>query len=380
MSTSLVVMQPTSLCNLNCSYCYVPGRLQKGNMTDETLAHFFRVLFDSDLAAQCRLLWHAGEPMAAGLPFYRRMLDIQGRHNHTGRPIDHWIQTNGTLIDDDWCEFFRQHRVRVSLSLDGPAFLHDQHRRDWSGRGSFARVLRGVEALKRWQIEFQVLSVVTADTLDFAAEYFAFFLDHGIEWWGFNIEELNVQTRSSSLVRREDRADWQDLEQRYKRFVATLFALWKQHYRDIHIRELSQVYELVNEKAKNPRVHRVSEEQVGMDVLNVKKNGDVTTFSPELIEGNDGDPDAFVLGNVSQIRSFGELKETVKYRTMEAEIRSGVERCRRSCAYFDFCGGGHLSAKYFENGTFDCTETDYCRLHRQAMVDVILDDLASAPA
>jgi uncharacterized protein len=378
MSTSLVVMQPTSLCNLNCSYCYVPERRSKATMTEETLASFFRVFFNSDLAKECRIVWHAGEPLAAGKGFYRTMFAIQDRHNHAGRPVDHWIQTNGTLIDDAWCELFRDHRIRISLSLDGPQHIHDRHRRDWSGRGSFAKAVRALDYLKAWGIEYQVLSVLTRHALDYAEEYFHFFLDRGVEHVGFNIEELNVQTRGSSMVASEDSADRAELTARYRSFIATLFELWKLHYQRIEIRELSQMYDVVNEKAKNLRFRRVAEEHVGMDVLNVKKNGDVSTFSPELIEGNDGDPNAFVLGNVDGIARFEELKQTAKYRSMEAEVHAGMEKCRRTCAYFDFCGGGHLSAKYFENGTFDCTETYYCRLHRQHLADVVLDSLASS--
>lgn len=371
-------MQSTSLCNLNCSYCYVPDRLKKGNMTDETLEHFFRVLFASDLAEQCRIVWHAGEPLASGLPFYRDMLGIQQRLNLTRRPLEHWIQTNGTLIDDEWCRFFRDHDIRISLSLDGPQQMHDEKRLDWRGRGSFARAFRAVGHLKAWDIEYQVLSVVTRKGLDFPEEYFQFFLDNGIAQVGFNIEELNVQTKGSSMVSRDDAHDQAELTEKYRGFITTLFHLWKNHHRQIDVRELSQMYHVVNEKSKNPRFRRVSEEHIGMDVLNVKKNGDVSTFSPELIEGNDGDPDAFVLGNVRQIARFEDLKDTDKYRSIEAEIHAGMEKCRDSCAYFDFCGGGHLSAKYFENGTFDCTETHYCKLHRQCLADVVLDELASA--
>jgi uncharacterized protein len=160
--------------------------------------------------------------------------------------------------------------------------------------------------------------------------------------------------------------------------VKDLFELWKQFYREIEIRELSQMYQIVNEKAKNVQFRRVSEEHFGMEVLNVKKNGDVSTFSPELVEGNDGDPNTFVLGNLREIAKFEDLADTAAYKRIEGEVQAGIEKCRRTCAYFDFCGGGHLSAKYFENGTLDCAETEYCKLHRQALVDVVLDNLAAA--
>ena len=374
MTIGLVIMQSTSFCNLDCSYCYVPDRSVRGSMSDETLSHFFRVLFNSDLSPDCRVVWHAGEPLVSGLPFYERMLAIQRRHNRGGHRITHWIQTNGTLIDDAWCAFFKENGVSISISMDGPEFIHDRHRVDRAGRGSFQKILAALHLLKRWEVPCQVLSVITRDALDYPEEYFAFLLENGIDRSAFNIEELNVQTGRSSMVG-EDR---QELTRKYKQFIGTLFELWKSHYQQIDIRELSQMYHVVNEKSKNPAFHRVSEEHFGMEVLAIKKNGDVSTFSPELIEGNDGDPDAFVLGNVERLTSFAELMETEKYRAIEAEVQSGINKCRKTCAYFDFCGGGHLSAKYFENGTFDCAETEYCRLHRQALVDVVLDNLSAA--
>jgi uncharacterized protein len=377
MTVNLVIIQPTSFCNLNCSYCYVPDRLVAGSMSDDTLSNFFRTLFDSDLGEECRIVWHAGEPLVSGIEFYERMFAIQARHNVKAQRIDHWIQTNGTMIDDAWCTFFEEHNVRISLSMDGPKFIHDQHRVDRRGRGSFDRVFRAVQLLKKRGITYQVLSVLTRDALDYPEEYFRFFLEHGIDRVAFNIDELNVQTKRSTMVSEQGAADREELTRKYKGFVGTLFELWKKHYREIDIRELSQMYHVVNEKSKNPAFRRISEEQFGMEVLNVKKNGDVSTFSPELIEGNDGNPDAFVLGNVHQLISFTELTRLPKYQAIEAEVHAGIEKCRRTCAYFDFCGGGHLSAKYFENGTFDCTETEYCKLHRMALVDVVVDSLSA---
>ncbi|HEY5742003.1 MAG TPA: cyclophane-forming radical SAM/SPASM peptide maturase GrrM/OscB [Terrimicrobiaceae bacterium] len=375
MSIQRVIMQPTSFCNLDCSYCYVPDRLVKGSMTTDTLAHFFRVLFSSDVSEECRIVWHSGEPLVAGTAFYRQMFAIQRRYNQGGRRIAHGIQTNGTLINEDWCALFKEFDISIGISLDGPAFMHDRHRVDRSGRGSFHQVIRAINLLRQWEIPHNVLSVLTRESLDYPEEYFDFLVENNIACSGFNIEETNVQTKRSSMVTKEEPSR-RDLTSRYKHFVATLFELWKQHYRTIEIRELSQMYHIVNEKSKNPAFRRTSQEQFGMEVLNIKKNGDVSTFSPELIEGNDGDRDAFVLGNVSQLTCFEELLATPKYKTIDAEVQAGIEKCQKRCVYFDFCGGGHLSAKYFEHGTFDCTETEFCKLHRQALVDVVIDNLS----
>jgi len=159
--------------------------------------------------------------------------------------------------------------------------------------------------------------------------------------------------------------------------MSTMFNSWRKHHKLINIREFSQMYHIINEKIKNPTFARRSEEHEGLSVLNIKKNGDISTFSPELIEGNNGNPDEFKIGNVTAINSFSELIENEKYKTLKTLVNNGINKCKNNCEYFDFCGGGHLSAKYFENGTFDSTETNYCKLHRQTLVNVIMDNLTT---
>src|SRR3954454_3780233 len=143
---SLVVLQPTSLCNLNCRYCYVPERMNASVMDDQTLELAIgKVLRSSLTAPSVEFLWHAGEPLTVGMGFYRRACDFVKMHNQRQLRVRQTIQTNATLIDRDWCQFFADEKFGLGVSVDGPEFLHDKQRSNWSGRGSHKKVMRGIE-------------------------------------------------------------------------------------------------------------------------------------------------------------------------------------------------------------------------------------------
>jgi uncharacterized protein len=377
MGVRLVVMQSTSFCNLDCKYCYLPDRSVKGNIEIDVLTNFFRVLFNSHLAEHCRIVWHAGEPLVSGIPFFESVFEIQQRYDDHRSTIEHWVQTNGTLINDEWCQFFKTNNIHVSVSLDGPKSMHDHFRKDRKGGGTFANVELAVRRLQQWKVKYNVLSVVTRNSLPHADEYFSYLLSLGVRRVGINIEELNVQAGHSSMVLGAPH-DFEILRNEYIIFLRRLFQLWKSHQEQIEIREFAQLCRVVTAKVKCEEFCRTSEEHVGLEILNVKKNGDVSTFAPELVESRDGDKDFFRVGNVKELSSFDELHATEKFVAIETEVNAGIAKCRASCEYFDFCGGGHLSAKYFENGTLNSSETKYCQLHRKAMTDVVLDGIATA--
>ena len=151
-------------CNLECRYCYYlrrPGVGPSQRMSREVLEAFVR----DTLAAQADLpevyfSWQGGEPLLAGLDFFREALAFQERFRPVGVRVLNALQTNGTLLDTPWARFFAEHRFLVGISLDGPARFHDPLRRDAHGRASHAKALRGLETLQRWGVEFNTLTVV----------------------------------------------------------------------------------------------------------------------------------------------------------------------------------------------------------------------------
>lgn len=145
-------------------------------MTDEMLEKFTEEYINCQATPEVLFTWHGGETLLRGLDFFRKAVALQKRYAK-GRPIANSIQTNGILLNDEWCRFFKENNFLVGISIDGPEHVHDRYRKDKGGRGSFARVMKGIE-LCRDQVEFNTLSVVKFIML-LALETYRFFKEIG---------------------------------------------------------------------------------------------------------------------------------------------------------------------------------------------------------
>jgi len=178
----LLVVQPTPFCNIDCRYCYLGDRTNKSVVATETLRNLFGQVFASGWANEgLSVVWHAGEPMVLPVAFYRDAFALIDGLKPAGLSVQHSFQTNGTLIDDAWCDFIAETRIGVGVSVDGPQRLHDRNRVTRSGRGTFDRTIRGVRLLRRHGVPFHVISVLTAESLAAPEEMFDFYLAEGIE-------------------------------------------------------------------------------------------------------------------------------------------------------------------------------------------------------
>ena len=178
----LVVIQSTSLCNLDCSYCYLPDR-QKKRVFDLDLIPLLveRILESPYAGPEFSLVWHAGEPLTLPTSWYDKATTLINqsleRLGAQDLDIDQHVQTNATLINDDWCDCFRRNRIVVGISVDGPEDIHDAHRRFRNGRGSHALAMRGIEALQSNRVPFHCISVITADAMEQPERMYRFFLE-----------------------------------------------------------------------------------------------------------------------------------------------------------------------------------------------------------
>lgn len=166
-----VMVKPMgSMCNLDCSYCYylskgdLLGKPRQWPMSSETLEKFIREYFDANHHEEVVFSWQGGEPTLLGLDFFRRVVELQRRYCPEGVRCENDLQTNGTLLDDDWCRFLHDQNFLVGLSLDGPQGLHDRYRKDARGRGSFQRVFRSARILRKHKVHFAVLCCVNRET------------------------------------------------------------------------------------------------------------------------------------------------------------------------------------------------------------------------
>jgi uncharacterized protein len=178
-----VMLKPRGpVCNLDCAYCYYLSKesLYPGSdfcMSDELLEAFTRQYIEAQRVSEVTFGWQGGEPLLMGLDFFRRAVALQETHRKPGMRIVNALQTNGTLLDDDWCRFFREHDFLIGLSLDGPRQVHDAYRVDKGGNPSFDRVVAGLDLLKQHVVEFNILTTVHAANADFPLEVYRFLRD-----------------------------------------------------------------------------------------------------------------------------------------------------------------------------------------------------------
>src|SRR5262249_32045609 len=181
--------------------CYLPHRSDRCRMEARTLRRAVDWVYRHDLAADpLTLFWHAGEPLTLPLEWYEQAIAQISSVVPSSAGIVHRLQTNATLIDDRWCALFLAHKFRIGISLDGPAWIHDARRRTRRGLGTHAATMRGMQALQRHDIPFHVICVVTHETLGAPDELADFFVGAGVDYIGFNVEEIEGIHTSSSLA------------------------------------------------------------------------------------------------------------------------------------------------------------------------------------
>jgi len=178
-----LLAKPTgAACNLGCKYCFFLSKkdLYPGSsfrMSDELLEAYIHQYMDAQKIPHVTIAWQGGEPTLMGLDFFRRSILYQQKYKRPGMVIQNTMQTNGTLLDDEWCEFFSQNNFLIGLSLDGPRRLHDAFRVDKAGRPTFDRVMRAARLLKKHKVEFNILTTVHAANGDHPLEVYRFLRD-----------------------------------------------------------------------------------------------------------------------------------------------------------------------------------------------------------
>jgi uncharacterized protein len=186
-----VVVKPIGpLCNLDCAYCFYLEKQglyradEDFRMPDEILSTFIRSYVNAQPTPVVDFVWQGGEPTLLGIDFFTRVVELQ--RPYTGRKtITNSLQTNGTLLDDAWCRFLRQHHFMVGISLDGPREIHDRYRRDRRGKGTFDRVMRGLKLLQRHGVEYNIMASVARETAARPLDVYRFFKDEGVEYIQF---------------------------------------------------------------------------------------------------------------------------------------------------------------------------------------------------
>jgi uncharacterized protein len=357
-----VVVQPTPFCNINCSYCYLPRRNDKTVMDQATITMLFTKVFASGWTGDdLTIIWHAGEPLVVPPAFYQLAFESIEAIRPPDLRVRHSLQTNGTLMTPEWCEFFTTWHVGVGVSIDGPKHLHDAHRVTRAGRGTFDKTIAGIRLLRDHQVPFHVISVLSTDAMDSPREMFDFYRAEGIRDVCFNVEESEGDHVSDLFATGA-------VHERFRHFLQTFWRMSRESNQIEFVREIDGLLPRVFRPAETD-MRNAQVEPFGM--LNVDCHGNVSSFSPELLGLRSTDYNDFIVGNINT-DSLEAMRDSTSMRLMARDIAAGVDACRSTCEYFSVCGGGAPVNKLSECGTFRGTRTIFCGLTQMVPVDLIL--------
>ena len=367
-AVSQVIVQPTTFCNIDCGYCYLPHRAAKTRMSVETARAAFGEIFASGLCTgPLYVVWHAGEPLTLPIGFYREMVETIAALAPAGLAVRHSLNTNATLVDDAWCAFLAEHDFAVGVSIDGPQRFHDAYRKTRAGAGTFAKTLAGLHRLQAAGLDPYTISVITDRSVGEPDAMYDFFRAEGIDRVCLNFEEIDGIHQESSLAGEDQRrAVDRFLRQLWNRMMADGNELW--------VREFANMFREILRPAAVPPPNLLVTEY---GYLNIDWQGNFSTYSPELLGETRPRHGDFLMGRFGR-DGLVEALATPKFAAIKAEVDAGVAACRASCDYFSVCRGGAPSNKLAETGRLDVAETLACRLRVKLVTDIVLEAIENS--
>jgi len=351
-----VVAKPVgSVCNLNCTYCFylekqaLYGNGQDFRMPDEVLKAFVRAYIEAQPTPVVEFVWQGGEPTLLGLDFFRRVVDLQRPYSRL-KTISNSLQTNGTLLTDEWCRFLKRHNFMVGLSLDGPRETHDRYRCDRQRKGSFDDVMRGLKLLRKHGVDYNVMASVARETARQPLDVYQFFKEQGVEFIQFVpiIERLPATAELQSglslagpavLDRDEANKDitpWTVLPEEYGDFLIAVYEEWVRN--DVGTTFVMNFEWALNAWIGNPSPVCIHARQCGRSLV-IEHNGDIFACDhyvyPEYRLGNILTDDLFAMVTSSLLTGFGVDKENALPRwCQECDV---LLACQGGCSKHRFC-------------------------------------------
>lgn len=334
----------SSVCNLNCRYCYY---LEKSNlykdenpqrrftMTDEMLEHYIKSYLEAQTMPQALFTWHGGEPLMRPLKFYERVLELQRKYG-AGMMIDNSIQTNGTLLTDEWCRFFRDNGWLVGVSIDGPQEFHDEYRRTRLGGPSFQKVMHGINLLNKHGVEWNAMAVVNDFNADYPLDFYHFFKDIQCRYIQFTpiVERIIAHRDGRHLASPMNNGDGVRLADfsvdpdQWGEFLCTIFDEWVRTDVGTYFIQLFDAT-LANWVGHEPGVCTMGRSCGHAAVM--EYNGDIYSCDHFVFP-------EYKLGNIRE-RSIVEMISSERQAAFGRAKRDSLPgQCRR-CRFTDICNG-----------------------------------------
>jgi len=328
---SLLIKPASADCNLACAYCfYLPKaglypKSTRHRMSEATLHRLISSYMQTEQSTYS-FGWQGGEPTLMGVEFFHKVVQLQSRHGRAGAMVANGLQTNATLITDDFARFLTEYHFLVGVSLDGPESIHNTYRKNRSGEGSYKRVVRGIELLQKHGVEFNILVAVNACNVGKAGEIYRFLLDLGIHFHQYiPIVEFDEHGRP---------LPFSITGEQWGRFLMDLFEQWYPDAGRVSVRRFDAILtHLVEDKAILCTM--------GGDCRQyfmIEHNGDVYPCDffalPELF-----------LGNV-MTDNWSELQASPRYETFGRQ-KSGWNQLCTSCPYLSLCMGDCLKHRFY---------------------------------
>ena len=347
------------ICNLDCSYCYYTGKpkelypdVGKFEMADEVLVSYTQQYIHS-MPTQCTFMWQGGEPLLAGMEFFKRALELQNEHKLPGQQVTNGLQTNGTLVDDLWAEFFRANGFLVGVSIDGSPQWHDYFRKDRAGNPSFHRAWVGLELLKKHQVEFNVLVTLNKANIVHAGDIYRYFTNREAQYLQF-----------IPILERDEAGQPQGFSctaEQYGRFLLDVYELWRS--RDVgkvSVRLFDSV--MHHELFGMPSTCCYSERCANAFVLEF--NGDLYACDHFVTKD-------WLIGNIMD-RPLAELVVDPKIEEF-AKLKTELPGVCKDCEFEPFCHGG-CPKHHWPGGTATERQNHFCEglklFFREALPDL----------
>jgi len=321
-----VLAKPTgAVCNLQCSYCFFLNKdqLYPGShfrMSDAVLETYIRQLIEAHQSPRVTVSWQGGEPTLMGIDFFRRALEFQKRYKRSGMIFENTLQTNGTLLNEEWCEFLGKHKFLVGISIDGPRHLHDIHRRDKQGGPTFDRVMQGLRLLQKHGVEYNILTTVNRDNADHPLEVYRFLRDEAQASWIQFIPAIERLQGGEVTIYQEGTtvSERSVTPRQFGNFLITIFDEWVR-------RDVGTVFVQTFEAAVRNWLGLASSGMCVFDAtcghgLALEHNGDLYSCD-HFVEPR------YLLGNIQQ----SHLMELVASETQRTFGRNKLELLPRSC-------------------------------------------------